>query len=78
MMVGRIKNPFDESHCPPAITLQLLLEFAWSMKLLILVNDFSSMTAFTKLVKSSAQPIFRPLVIATSFSLTCGQRLFGI
>ena len=73
-----MKYPEDLSQLPPAITLALVDFLAESMYDLILVNDFSSMTAVIKLVKSSTEPMLKLFIPAVSFFLTATARLEGI
>src|SRR3989339_237259 len=76
--VGSIKYPFVLLKLPPAIILTFLFFLALVMYLVMLVYDFSSITAFTKLVKSSTVPIFMVLMAATNFFKISSAKLLGI
>src|SRR5215212_2782625 len=72
-----MKYPFDLSYPPPK-TISVLSFFALSMYDVILSKEVSSITAFTKLVKSSVGPTFIDFKSATIFSLKLFQSDLGI
>src|SRR5262249_712421 len=73
-----MKYPFDLSYVPPATISTFLSAFAASMYFASLSNDFSSMTALTKLEKSSVGPILNDARSGCSPAFTSSQRFEGM